>query len=164
MPATYEKIASTTLGSATTTISLSSIPATYTDIELVFYGIIASAGSEVGLRFNSDNGNSYSVVRLRGSGVTATSTKNNSDTIIPISVTTPSGIPTLCRVSIMNYTGSTFKSVLVSSSETYSGAGYVAKGCGLWRDVSIINSIQLIAGGANFQTGARVTIYGILKA
>ena len=35
MPATYEPIATTTLGSAATNITFSSIPATYTDLRLV---------------------------------------------------------------------------------------------------------------------------------
>jgi glycosyltransferase involved in cell wall biosynthesis len=42
MPATYEPIATTTLGSAAASITFSSIPATYTDLRLVIVGNLSS--------------------------------------------------------------------------------------------------------------------------
>jgi hypothetical protein len=41
MPATYEPIATTTLGTAAAFITFSSIPATYTDLRLVIVCLLA---------------------------------------------------------------------------------------------------------------------------
>jgi len=59
MPATYEPIATTTLGSAAATITFSSIPATYTDLVIVFAGT-ATANLNPLMSFNSDSGTNYS--------------------------------------------------------------------------------------------------------
>ena len=55
MPATYEPIASTTLGSAAATISFSSIPGTFTDLVVVLFTGTTHGDNEVmQLTFKSD--------------------------------------------------------------------------------------------------------------
>ena len=71
MPATYEPISTTTLGSAVNSVTLSSIPATYTDLVLVWKGSFSASGSGVGVRFNGDSGANYSENQLAAAGATA---------------------------------------------------------------------------------------------
>ena len=77
MPATYEPIASTTLGTAAADITFSSIPGTYTDLVLVLYGGFATAASDLYTQFNSDTGTNYSNSDLRGNGTAAAANRND---------------------------------------------------------------------------------------
>ena len=57
MPAsnTYEPIATTTLTSATSEVSLSSIPSTYTDMIIVVTATTTADNTDIQMYFNSDN-------------------------------------------------------------------------------------------------------------
>ena len=59
MAATYEPIATTTLGSAASSITFNSIPATYTDLRVVLVGT-TTATANCWLTFNSDGATNYS--------------------------------------------------------------------------------------------------------
>jgi hypothetical protein len=91
MPATYEPIATTTLGSAASSITFSSIPATYTDLRLSVTTADAGAtATYLALQFNSDTGANYSRTRITGNGSTATSNRTTGDTNLSIGVTAAS--------------------------------------------------------------------------
>ena len=68
MATTYEAIQTTTLGSAAADITFSSIPATYTDLVLVYIGATVSNNINYYLRFNGDTGTNYSYTYLSGTG------------------------------------------------------------------------------------------------
>ena len=53
MTATYEKIATTTLGSSQASVTFSSISGSYTDLVLISDSTVASGSDGVRLRFNS---------------------------------------------------------------------------------------------------------------
>ena len=84
MPATYEKIATTTLGSAAADITFSSIASSWTDIRLVFTGTSSVDYSNLFCRLNSDTGTNYSLTRLSGDGSTAASAQQTNQTRIVI--------------------------------------------------------------------------------
>ena len=72
MTATYDPIATTTLGSAASTITFSSIPNTFTDLRLVLFGVTLNAtGTYNQIRFNNDTGTNYSWTQLLGNGSAA---------------------------------------------------------------------------------------------
>ena len=164
MATTYDKIATTTLGSASSTITFSSIPGTYTDLRLVFIGTSAGFANPL-LRFNSDTGTNYSVTSLYGDGSSATSARTTSQTSITIPVygMDPTN-PNLYTIDIFSYAGSTNKTCLITTSEDDNGSGRVGRQVGLWRDTSAINTILITGSGTNFDIGTSATIYGILKA
>jgi hypothetical protein len=69
MATTYEKIATTTLGSASSTITFNSIAASWTDLRIVLVSVNdASSTQPVEMRFNSDSGTNYSTTNLYGNG------------------------------------------------------------------------------------------------
>lgn len=167
MPVTYEPIATTTLGSAATTITFSSIPATFTDLRVVWTGSFANAGgSRLTLRFNSDSGSNYSYTRLSGNGSAAASARNTSQTDIIMGVSDiPQNAIHLNTIDVFSYAGSTNKTCLISQSSDNNGSGWVFNQVGLWRSTSAITSITLLDYQAtNINAGATATLYGIKNA
>jgi len=69
---TYTPLATVTLGSATSSVTFSSIPATYRDLILIFDGT-RTGNNNVQYRFNSDTGTNYSTVIAAGNGSGTTS-------------------------------------------------------------------------------------------
>jgi hypothetical protein len=164
MPATYEPIATTTLGSAASAITFSSIPATYTDLRLVL--VLKSAVSQYAqFRLNGDTGSNYSYTWMDGSGSAAAAGNGNNDSAIYISQrTTPSGTNALFTFDFFSYAGSTFKTILTTNNQDNNGSGYVGIQVGLWRSTSAINAINLISGVSIYDAGTTATLYGIKNA
>lgn len=167
MATTYEKISTTTLGSTASSITLSSIPATYTDIEVVFIGTISVNGAEIGLRFNGSS-SSYSATRLRVNlSGTPSSVRDTSYTYIPLTVNPPNTLPSFCKATVFSYAGSTNKTVLETGSENRGGGSgeFGAIGVGLWQDTAAITSITIMNNsGGTFSVGSILTLYGIKAA
>jgi hypothetical protein len=126
----------------------------------------ATFGAFIYLRFNSDTATNYSRTILSGNGSAASSSNNTSQTFIKINNLTPdkTGLLGFYAVDIFSYAGSTFKTVLSSSSEDNNGAGLVDRIVGLWRSTSAITSVGLTMNGVDFAVGTTATLYGILKA
>jgi hypothetical protein len=161
MPATYEPIATSTLGSAAASITFSSIPATYTDLRLVFSGTSSSTG-QAQMRFNSDATSLYSYLALFTNGTTAGGdTYNNANEAYITYYSLSTTLPGTAIVDIFAYAGSSSKSFLVQSS-VYS-AGLV-KTVQMYRSNSAISSILIFSAGYNLNAGTTATIYGIKAA
>jgi hypothetical protein len=164
MATTYEKIATSTLGSAAASITFSSIPSTYTDLSVILTTRGAS-GSVLRLRFNSDTGTNYSRTNLIGNGTTASSTRSTTSNNISIGFgITTSGIWGLYTINIFSYAGSTYKTCLVTASEDENGSGSVTSRVGLWQNTAAITTIDLSATSGTLDAGTTATLYGILKA
>jgi hypothetical protein len=159
MPATYEPIATTTLGTAAT-ITFSSIPATYTDIVCVINATAAASTAYTNLRFNGDTGTNYSWTLLTGDGATATSSRGTSTTFIP-SLYRSTAQPTLAIIHLFSYAGSTNKTVLIENSSDLNGSGVVDRRVGLWRNTAAITQISF---AATLPIGTTATLYGIKNA
>lgn len=166
MPLTYEPIATTTLSTAASSITFSSIPSTYTDLKMV---LVASAASNANFafQFNSDGGSNYSQTRFAGDGSSASTLSQVNQTYLQFSNYFYIGTtPTMHTVDIFSYAGgSTFKTVIFDEIADISGSGGICKKIGLWRSYSAINNIYLYAQGAvNFAAGTTATLYGIQNA
>lgn len=162
MPATYDKIESRTLGSATSTVTFSSIPSTYTDLIIIMNASGSSYVNSV-IRFNGDATANYSSTRLYGNGTTTTSSRFTTETFAYIGDLTTDICTTIIQVP--NYANTTtFKNFLSRSS---AATGGLDANVGLYRKTPIaaITSIDLIAAsGATFNIGSMFTIYGIKAA
>jgi hypothetical protein len=167
MTATYEKIATTTLGSDTLNIDFTSIAGTYTDLVLISNHFMA-AQCTVGMQFNSDTGSNYSTTALRGNGSTASSGRESSGPAIQNTLNDIARNPNVANAvtiwNIQNYSNSTtYKTVLLRHNNATSDAAGVGANVGLWRNTSAITSIRLLATSStqNFKTGSTFTLYGI---
>jgi len=166
MAVTYEPIATNTLGSATSSITFSSIPSTYTDLVLIYTGVSDSDGLPIFVRVNSDTGANYSYIYLAGNGGSAFSSGQPNRTFMRGYGTNGSSstYPTFVNCSFLNYTSSVNKAVLISCFDDTNGSGTYTVSSNLWRNSSVINSITILSNGGTFNTGFTATLYGIKAA
>jgi hypothetical protein len=164
MATTYDKIATTTLSSASATITFNSIPASWTDLRIVLANAFTSyALDTVKIQFNGDTATNYSATQLMGDGASASSSRQSS---VSSGLLGRAGYqstrPAMVTADVFSYAGSTYKTYLSDSAADQNGSGEVLRHVGLWRSTAAITSVTLM--NVTFQAGAIVTIYGILKA
>jgi hypothetical protein len=166
LPATYEPIATTTLGSAAATIDFTSINSSYTDLKVVIVGNTVSAAATIGLRINSDSSSNYTGTYLGGDGSTTYSAERTSSAQLYLGYYNTFGttIPTMLSLDFFSYAGSTFKTFLINWANDQNGAGYSTRGVGLWRSTSAINTLSFFPASNNFAAGTTATLYGIKNA
>ena len=163
MPATYEPIATTTLGSAAASITFSSIPATYTDLRVVFVGKLTNSLDDFYIKYNSSTTTLYSHTGLYGNGSSAVSYASNTNARISINNYSSTQAQFL-NLDLFSYTNSTNKTTLIEQSGDYNGAGLVNRMVALYRSTSVINAIQIGAFSSTLAAGATATLYGIKSA
>jgi hypothetical protein len=156
---TYEAIGSVTITTGVNRISFNNIPATYTDLELVFSGT-SSPDYDVAMQFNGDSTPNYSANRIYGDGTGGgASDRGNNESYLAITIG-GAGTPGPSRVSINNYaTNQQYKTVITRSVYPTNYVGMSAK---LYRRLAPINSITIIgSGSSNLQNGTVISLYGI---
>ena len=151
---TYVALATETLSGTDTSITFSSIPATYRDIVVVAKTFSASA-TGVGVRFNGDTGSNYSMVYASGDGSTATSSAYTSDRAEPyISGATDH----LILMQIMDYSATDkHKTILARSS---GGGASVFAHANRWANTAAVTSLEVLSFGGQSFTGT-ISLYGI---
>jgi hypothetical protein len=167
MPITYENISTTTLsGGGASTITFSSIPATFTDLRVVITGTSTTGGQNVLGTLNSNSSTIYSGTRISGFGTTAASDYRQNDVWFLLNQQgTTTTQPFLIELDLFSYTSSEFKTVLSATSENTSPtAGGVGRSVHLWRNTSAITAVSLFPSGGNFAAGTTATLYGIKNA
>ena len=163
---TYEAIARQTLGTTSSSVNFSSIPATYTDVVAVVHAISDGTYANFNVRVNGDTGTNYSRTRLSGNGTTASSGRASSQTSMFLADV--SGISNTGRslyiVNFMNYANTTTYKTVISRTNTVNGnAGDgVELHAQLWRSTSAINEISFLV--SSFASGSTFNLYGILGA
>ena len=162
--ATYEPLATTTLGSAQSSVTFSSISGSYTDLVLVFSVKANTAALNSGVRFNSDTGSNYSNTTLEANGSSVGSQRHtNVDFIRTDAYSNPTTSTFSFKiVHINNYSNSTtYKTALVRSGDSSTGVDAVV---GLWRNTAAITSVNIYARNDSFASGSIFTLYGIKSA
>lgn len=154
MTVTYDRIATTTASGGSTSITFSSIPATYTDLVLVMGGS-NSANTDLRMRFNGDTGSNYSATVFFGDGSAANSFRESNQT----SLYGAFGPNSNNIINIFNYTnGNTFKSALTRSNMP---STYLFGIIQLWRSTTAINSVTLYVTSGSYNSDVVFTLYGI---
>lgn len=167
MAVTYDSIATTTLGSAQSSVTFSSISGSYTDLVIVCSPAQTTAGQgDIYISFNSDSGTNYSATALYGSGSAAGSTRQSNQTGIRPEYygypdTTVGNTTTI--INVMNYSNTTtYKTVLARANSASTGTDAVV---GLWRSTAAITSITLqMNASATFKANSTFTLYGVKAA
>ena len=161
MTATYEKIQTTTLGSVSSSVDLTSIPGTYTDLKVILYSATGAAFTdEVLIRINGDTGSSYSMTVLGANGSTVQSSRRSNVTQWHIDNNSPSNIGGVFIMQFMNYSNTTTYKTMLNRSG--SGSNALATSANLWRSTAAITSLNFrLASLLQYQVGTTFTIYGI---
>lgn len=171
MPTTYTAIASTTLTASVASVTLSSIPQTFTDLVVQISARTdrpSILGQELRLRFNGSSASNYSNTSLTGDGNSAsTSIQSPTSFIAQIRQNTASDATASTfgsiEIYIPNYTTS-FKQVLFSFGAGESNnATNVLLGinAGLWQLTEAVTSIVFILPANDFVSGSTFHLYGI---
>jgi hypothetical protein len=162
MPRTYEPITTQTLGSNQSTITLSSIPGTYTDLVIVANGVSTSGGG-MKARFNGDAGANYSFTYIYGDGSNVVTSRVANDANGVVGSRIGIGSQGGGVMQINNYSdATTFKSMLSRQFGQDQIAWYAIS---RWRSTAAITSMVFSdESGGQFATGFTITLYGIKAA
>jgi hypothetical protein len=166
MPKTYEPIATQTLGTASATVTFTSIPQTYTDLVLVISGTTSVTGASIFMRFNSDTSSLYSDTHFSGgSGSVATARDTNSGNGLRVGSSVVGATANVQQNSIHNIQNYTNTSVFKTVLSRFNTDTEVMASIGLYRSTNAITTINLYNGAsANFGIDTMFTLYGIKAA
>lgn len=159
--ATYEKIATNTLGSNTQTVNFTSIPSTYTDLVIVVEGTATSSADFTMRVGNSspDSGSNYSRIFVYGysSGVVDDIAGNINGFIFSIY-----SARSMAIINLMNYANTNVnKTALIRNNN---GIDITYASGNLWRSTVAIDTLQFTTSTHSFSAGTVFSIYGIKKA
>ncbi len=172
----YDSIATATVANTTTTtLTFTSIPATYTHLQLR-YLIRTDRGDDtidaIGMRFNSDATTNYYRHRLEteGSGVVAVGSSSGTDAqyhFLGSTVLCTSGVFGSGVVDIIDYANTSKYKTTKSLGGLMNSAtqGWMGFETSLWNSTSAVNRIDLkVNYGTYYATGSTVALYGIKGA
>ena len=166
MPKTYEPIVTTTLASPSATVTLTSIPSTYTDLVLVA-NIKASVAANAYIRVGNgsiDSGTNYSYTSLYGDGSSAGSFRSSNNSLM-IGTTTGGALNNRWNTLIVNFQNYANTNVFKTQINRSSSAEIeTVATVGMWRSTSAINQIQILSLSPNYDIGSTFTLYGIKAA
>jgi hypothetical protein len=169
MANTYVLIQALTLGSSSASVTLTSIPSTYTDLLVKLSVRQDGANAGLFLRPNSSTSNLSHIKIIGDSGSAAASSGSIIFVLCNFSSST-SNTFTNSEVYIPNYTLSNHKSVsvdgVVENNSASAGLAFTELASGLWSDTTAISSLNFVpeGGGASFVSGSTFYLYGIKKS
>jgi len=162
---TYVPIATQTLGSATASVTFSSIPGTYTDLVLVAScSTDHTAATNLRYKFNGSTGSVYSGVFLTGNGSAAASTNSGGTSTLGYygEITNSATEFGVVVASINNYSNTTtYKTTL---SRANYASGLTSAVVSLAQTTAAVSSILIQFGAGNIRTGSTFSLYGIASA
>jgi hypothetical protein len=163
MPNTLIKIASVTASGSVNTISFSSIPATYTDLQVVMSArTVASAVFDY-CGINLNNGSAVEVIRLQGTGTSVNSSRAaGGNTFIINGNTATTNVYSTSNIYITNYLSTNPKQIIIDTVTENNASLAYQELCAMYYATTSqpVNLIQLYAGN-NFLSATTFTLYGI---
>jgi hypothetical protein len=170
MANTFELIASSTVGSGgAANIDFTSIPSTYTDLQLMLSARGASTALYANIKLNNSSSAIYSLKTIYGDGSTASSQSDSGATyferFLMVSSSYTANTFSNGMLYIPNYAGSANKSVMFDSvNENNATASQLFIVAGLWASTAAINQITLTPNTGNFAQYSTAYLYGVKNA
>jgi hypothetical protein len=172
MPNTWNTIYSTTLGSTQSSIDITSIPSTYTDLVAVIFarGTRGAVDAEVLFTFNGDSGANYEIGRGLGASGTFFNNLYTGQSNISVGGTMANSAAansyTPIELHINNYaTTGKFRTIFAHNTEA--GADLLTAGWryGCWKNTAdAINRITFTSELGSYAAGTVLTLYGLAAA
>lgn len=166
----YESIATTTVGAGgTSTITFSSIPSTYTHLQIraIARTNVTTDSDFLVVKFNSDGGNNYSAHQIRGNGSNVAVEKWTSYSSMVIQRTATdlysSNIFSGYIIDVLDYQNANkYKTTKSFGAWDSNGSGEIWFNSGNWMSTSAINSITITSVyGASYNQYSQFALYGI---
>jgi hypothetical protein len=161
--AAYELISTTVLGSNTSSVTFSSLPATYKHFQLRMVTLNTSSSNTYKLQFNGDTGSNYAWHTLLGNATDVRSQASPSSTSMNF-VGSWSGqsttVPATAIVDILDPL-STTKNKTVRTLGGCQGSNEVGLYSGLWMSTSAVTSLTITGTAGSYTTGSRFSLYGL---
>jgi hypothetical protein len=165
----FESIATFTLGSAQSSVTFSSIPSTYTHLQLRILSQRTDAnGDGLLLQFNTDTGNNYNNHYFNGNGsAVGTGFLNTGVWATGCYAGFSSGTSasafagTVCDILDYTNTSKYTTTRALSGWSNNSDSEGVGMSSGLWRNTNAITSIKIIDPATNLNTYSSYALYGI---
>jgi hypothetical protein len=167
MPGSYESIATTTVGAGgTATISFTSIPATYTHLQLRVFVRCSSNGNQIVMNFNSDTASNYAEHHIKGDGASTSVYGGTTNAIKSGDTAGTGGTASVFGgmvIDILDYASTNKnKTVRILNGYDLNGSGKIGLYSGLWNNTSAITRIDAAwGGGITFLEGTQIALYGI---
>jgi len=161
MTATYTSLANVTLGAAASSVTFSSIPATYRDLICV----VVAAGStslQGRIRLNGDGGSSYNWQRMSGNGSSASamaSLDNNMGYLSAIAQATTTGALQM-NINIMDYSATNKHTTIISRANN--AANGTEAFANRWANTARVTSVQILTSTGNWAAGSTFALYGVI--
>jgi hypothetical protein len=159
---TYTPLANLTLGSAASTVTFSSIPATYQDLIVIFTGTTVTTTNYTIIRLNGTT-SGYSSQGLSGDGlnVQAATNVNGTTTISSNFFTQPHSTNRLqTTLNIMDYSATNkHKTILVRTDQAAAGTDAFAN---RWANTAAVISISFAPNAQNWAAGSTFALYGVI--
>jgi hypothetical protein len=163
----YESIATFTVGAGgSSPITFSSIPSTYTHLQLRILARGSSTAAGGRMIFNADTATNYSLHYLEGDGSTASagasSSAANLNMINATLSTDTANIFAVNIVDILDYTNTNkYKTVKSMAGNDKNGAGVIDLFSGNWRSTSAISTITITIASGVYAQNSQFALYGI---
>jgi hypothetical protein len=158
---TYRPLATVTLASATSSVTFSSIPATYRDLILIINGKATADGSGARMTVNSDTGNNYNSVRMYGfSGSAGSDTASNVGYLDITGLNTSEGYQAV--VQIMDYSATDKHKTFLNRTQN-SGITAVLSQVGRWANTAAVTSVRAYTGSDNWAIGSTFNLYAVIS-
>lgn len=160
MATAFTALANITIsGGAKTSITFSSISASYRDLYLVLTPVLGSAGGTFLLKANADAGLNYNGSTLRANGTTVAATNlnaNNYGATLGIYATYSGIDDSIFEIWLPDYaTTDKHKNMMIRASGATTG---VEMNVSKWNNTAAITSLIL---GGYFGNGTTATLYGV---
>ena len=172
VPNSYESISTTTLGSDTSIVSITSIPATYTHLQLrvMLRSTTAATTASIGIRINGDGpgANNYANHSFSGNGATTSASGSGPRDNIIIgtfsAASATSGRFGVAVIDILDYAKTNkYKTIRSFAGVDLNGSGTVGLFSGLYTSTVAISSISFRdnSDATNILAGSTIALYGI---
>jgi hypothetical protein len=158
---TYTPLANVTLGSAASSVTFSSISATYRDLICV----VVAAGSTTlqgRIRLNGDTGNNYNYQRMSGSGSAATAAaaaSQSSGFLSAIAQATTTGALQM-DINIMDYSATDKHTTIISRADQ--AANGTEAFLNRWANTAAVTSVEILTSTGNWAAGSTFALYGVI--
>ena len=158
---TYVALATVTLAATDTSITFSSIPASYRDLILVMDYSINSTGGEARIEINADDGSNYPEVRMinanSGFSPSGGNSATSTNTYLRPGVSPASKFWSI--IQFMDYSATDKHKTILS--RTNNTDEYVVAKATRWANTSAINSLEIFTSANSFEIGNTFSLFGI---